>query len=98
LALGAIATVLCRPDLVRKTWIGAWLFVAYYSVFLLGIECTAAGYVERVWNLDALSGVRVFGMPLEEFLFAAAFGVYWSSSTNTSSGKECRYSDTGPFQ
>jgi hypothetical protein len=77
--LGAAATMLCRPDLVRKTWIGALLFVAYYFVFLLGLEVTAPGYIERVWNLQALSGVRVLGIPLEELLFAAAFGAYWSS-------------------
>ncbi len=78
MALGAIATMLCRPDLVRKTWMGALLFVAFYSVFLLGVELTASGYVARVWNLHALSGVRIIGMPLEELLFAAAFGAYWS--------------------
>ena len=78
MALGAAATMLCRPDLARKTWVGALLFVAFYFAFLLGVELTAPGYVERVWNLGALSGVRIVGMPLEEFLFAAAFGAYWS--------------------
>jgi hypothetical protein len=72
--------MLCRPDLVRKTWLGALLFVAYYFVFLLGLESTAPGYIERVWNLQALSGVRVLGIPLEELLFAAAFGSYWSGA------------------
>ena len=78
ITLGATATMLCRPDLVRKTWMGALLFLAYYSVFLLGLEWTAPGYIARVWNLDALSGLNIFGMPLEELLFAAAFGAYWS--------------------
>jgi hypothetical protein len=79
MALGATTTMLCRPDLVRKTWIGALLFVAYYSLFLLSMEWTAPGYIERVWNFSALSGVRVLGVPLEELLFAAAFGAYWSA-------------------
>ena len=70
--------MLCRADLVRKTWMGALLFLAYYSVFLLGLEWTAPGYIGRVWNLGALSGLNVLGMPLEELLFAAAFGAYWS--------------------
>jgi len=78
MTLGAAATMLCRPDLVRKTWMGALLFLAYYSLFLLGLEWTAPGYIARVWNLDALSGLNIFGMPLEELLFAAAFGAYWS--------------------
>lgn len=78
MVVGAIATMACRPDLVRKTWVGGLLFLAYYVVFLLGLEWTAPGYIDRVWNLDALSGLGLFGMPLEELLFAIAFGAYWS--------------------
>jgi Lycopene cyclase len=78
MVVGAIATVLCRPELGRKTWIGGFLFLAYYVVFLLGLEWTAPGYIERVWALDALSGLSIFAMPLEELLFAFAFGAYWS--------------------
>jgi len=36
------------------------------------------GYIERVWNLDELSGVMPVGIPLEELLFGLAFGMYWS--------------------
>ena len=78
MSIGAVTTVLCRPDLVRKTWVGGFLFLAYYIVFLLGLEMIAPGYIARVWNLDALSGVGVWSMPLEELLFAMAFGAYWS--------------------
>jgi hypothetical protein len=68
MALGAVAAIWCRPDLARKTWIG----------FLMGVEWTAPGYIERVWNLPALSGLSIASMPIEELLFAAAFGAYWS--------------------
>ena len=79
MVLGAAAAIWCRPDLARKTRIGAALFVAYYTVFLIGLELTAPGYIARVWNLGALSGLSIVGMPIEELLFAAAFGAYWSS-------------------
>ncbi|WP_422022415.1 lycopene cyclase domain-containing protein [Pyruvatibacter mobilis] len=78
MAIGAAATVLCRPDLVQKTWIGGLLFLAYYVVFLIGLEWTAPGYIARVWNLEALSGLGIAGMPVEELLFAITFGAYWS--------------------
>lgn len=78
MALGAFATVLCRPDLASKTWVGALLFVAYYAVFMLGLEWSVPGYIDRVWNLRALSGVLIYGVPLEELLFAATFGMYWA--------------------
>ena len=76
--IGAAATMWCRPDLKTKTWIGGLLFLGYYTVFLLGLEWIAPGYIQRVWNLAALSGVLVFGMPLEELLWGIAFGLYWS--------------------
>lgn len=76
--VGAIANVLCRPDLKFKTWLGAGLFLVYYSLFLFGLEVSAPGYIERVWNVQALSGFHVLGLPIEELLFAIGFGMYWS--------------------
>lgn len=76
--LGAGATMLCRPDLKRKTWIGGVLFLGYYTIFIVALELSAPGYIERVWNLAALSGLAFIGIPLEELLFAFAFGMYWS--------------------
>jgi len=80
MVLGAIATMLCRPDLVRKTWIGGLLFLGYYALFFLALEWSAPGYIANVWNLSALSGVLMLGIPLEELLFAFAFGLYWSGA------------------
>jgi hypothetical protein len=79
MTIGAVATIVCRPDLKTKTWVGGLLFLGYYVVFLLGLEWTAPGYIERVWNLAALSGVIVLSMPLEELAWAFTFGMYWSS-------------------
>jgi len=75
---GAVANILCRPDLKRKSWIGGLLFLVYYAIFLAGLEWSAPGYIERVWNLDALSGITSGFMPIEELLFAVFFGMYWS--------------------
>lgn len=79
MAIGVASTVVCRPDLARRIWLGGVLFVGYYGVFLLGLEWTAPGYIARVWALDALSGIRLGPFPIEEFLFAAGFGGYWSA-------------------
>ncbi len=76
--VGSIATVLCRPDLKSKTWVGGVVFTLYYAVFVLGLEWLAPGYVDRVWSLDDLSGVLLGPIPLEELAFALAFGMYWS--------------------
>lgn len=74
---GGIATIWCRPDLKQATLTGGALFLAYYAIFLTGLEVLAPGYIERVWNLTALSGVVILGFPVEELLFAIGFGMYW---------------------
>jgi len=78
MGVGAVATVLCRPDLKTRTWVGGILFLVYYSILLQGLRLLSSGYIERVWNLPALTGIQLFGMPIEELLFALCFGVYWS--------------------
>ncbi len=78
MAVGAVATIFCRPDLKARTWIGGLLFLLYYSILLEGLRFSSPGFIERVWNLPALIGIKLFGMPVEELLFALCFGMYWS--------------------
>ena len=78
LLIGAIASVICRPDLLRKTLLGGLLFAGLYAVFMLALLWSAPGYIEQVWNLRALSGILIAGIPLEELLFGLAFGTYWT--------------------
>lgn len=78
LLLGAIASVLCRAELLRKSLVGGLLFLALYAVFMLGLKWFAPGYIAAVWNLPALRGGLVYGIPTEELLFGLAFGLYWS--------------------
>ena len=78
MAIGGAATVACRPDLKWNSLVGGGLFAAYYAVLMLLLEWSAPGYIGRVWNLPALSGIMVAGIPLEELLFGFAFGTYWS--------------------
>ena len=84
---GAIAAVWCRPDLKVNTLIGGVLFLAIYTVFLLGLKWSAPGYTEEVWNLEALSGGLIFGLPLEELVFAFAFGLFWTGFHEHLTGK-----------
>lgn len=76
--LGAIATILCRPDLKSNTLVGGILFFTFYTIFLLGLKWSAPGYIEQVWNFKALTGVQIYGLPLEELLFGFSFGLMWT--------------------
>ena len=78
LAAGGAANVVCRPDLLRNTLAGGTLFLGLYAAFMLLLVVFAPGYVELVWNLPALSGVLIAGVPPEELAFGFAFGLYWA--------------------
>lgn len=78
LALGGAANVWCRPDLARNTLLGGVLFAGLYAVFMILLVVSAPGYVEQVWSLPALSGIRLGAIPLEELVFGFAFGMYWA--------------------
>ena len=78
MVLGAIAAVLCRPDLKSNTLLGGVLFLALYSIFLVGLKWSAPGYIEQVWNLKALSGIVIYGLPIEELMFGFSFGLVWT--------------------
>jgi hypothetical protein len=81
IALGAgfLATLYCRPDLWRKMLASGVLFLLLYFVVFALFNLAFPGYVAAVWNLKALSRLLLWGVPLEELLFAFTFGLYWSS-------------------
>lgn len=77
--IGGLATLYCRPDLKGKSWVGGFLFMALYFVYFESILPFHPQYVELYWNLENLTRILILGIPIEELLFAFAFGVYWSS-------------------
>lgn len=79
LVVGAIVTALCRPDLIRSMIISSFLFLTLYAlVFFLSFVLFTPSYVAAVWNLPALIGILLLGIPIEELGFAAALGAIWS--------------------
>lgn len=64
-------------------WVALFYVVAVallglYTAFMLGLKWFAPGYIEAVWNLAALRGGLVYGIPVEELLFGFAFGLHWA--------------------
>lgn len=76
---GGLFAWYCRPDLKKKMIVSAFLFLGFYFLYFLALTAIYPNYVEQVWNLKALSGILIFGIPLEELLFAWSFGFLWSS-------------------
>jgi hypothetical protein len=78
LLAGGLATLYCRPDLKGKVWVGGFLFTLLYFLYFGSILPFYPQYVDLYWNLDNLTGILVFGIPMEELWFAFTFGMYWS--------------------
>ena len=76
---GGFFTWYCRPDLKNKMIVSAFLFTGLYFLYFLMLIAAYPGYVEQVWNLKAISGKLILGIPLEEYMFAFSFGFFWSS-------------------
>lgn len=76
---GALAAGWCRPDLITKMLVSGFVFLGLYFAFFLTFNAVYPGYIGQVWNLPALSGVLIAGLPLEELLFGFSFGLMWSS-------------------
>ncbi len=76
---GGLATWYCRPDLKKKMFTSAFIFLGLYFVYFLTLTLTYPGYVGLAWNLSAISGTLILGIPLEELMFAFGLGFLWSS-------------------
>jgi hypothetical protein len=76
---GAITALWCRPDLKRKIWIGGILFTLLYFFYFTSLNWAYPDYVDLVWNMEAITGILILGIPVEEYLFAFTFGMFWSS-------------------
>jgi len=76
--IGGIATALCRPDLIKNVFLGGVIFAGFYFIFFEAINLIFPYFV-NVWNFDAISGIKLIGVPLEELMFGFTFGMMWSS-------------------
>jgi hypothetical protein len=74
---GAVAATICRPDLTKNAWLGAVLFLGLYFAFFCLTNLMFPNFTES-WNLPALFGILLAGVPLEELTFAFTFGMFWS--------------------
>jgi hypothetical protein len=58
---------------------GGFLFLAIYFFFFLVFNIAYPYAVKSFWDLSALSGILILGIPIEELIFAFSFGLMWSS-------------------
>ncbi len=77
-AVGALVIALLRRDLVPSMLVGALSFtVLYFALFLIFLSLYPE-FIQRYYNIPNLLGIYVFGVPIEELLFAGTGGAIWS--------------------
>lgn len=67
-----------RPRLRWQVWSGALLFLFVYTIVLQVVDRFYPSFYVDHWNLGALSGIWVWNAPIEEYLFSATFGAFWT--------------------
>lgn len=77
--IGAISALYCRPDLKKNMFFSGLMFLVLYFVIFSLFMLFYPGIVFEYWNLSAISGILILGIPIEELMFAFTFGMLWSS-------------------
>ncbi len=66
-----------RPSLRWQILGGGISFTLIYTVVLVIMDHVYPGFYDY-WKLEDLSGIWILGAPLEEYLFAFTFGIFWA--------------------
>ncbi|MBI4152041.1 hypothetical protein HY496_03650 [Candidatus Woesearchaeota archaeon] len=77
--LGSLLVMVCRRDLMVKMVVSGGVFLLFYFGLLLFFNLAFPGYIQAVWNWEAISGITIMGVPVEELAFAFTAGMLWSS-------------------
>jgi hypothetical protein len=75
---GSVLIALSRPDLIGRMLRGAAIFAAIYVLLFAYFLALYSDFITRYYNTENLLGLYVFGIPIEELLFAFTGGAVWS--------------------
>jgi len=75
---GVATTWLQRPDLIKHSALGGITYLLLYVFSFLLFLAIFPDYVTTYYGLQNISGILLFGIPLEELVFALGFGLMWS--------------------
>lgn len=67
-----------RPDLITHSVKGGVAFLTVYVISFWVFNQFFPNFVVENYNFGSISGVLVFGIPLEEFFYSLSFGLMWA--------------------
>jgi hypothetical protein len=80
LLAGATTMLAWDRGVFQKTAAGSIVFtILYVLIYNVVFVQLYPGSVREIWNIQALFGVLVVGIPVEELLFALSYAAMWSS-------------------
>ncbi len=79
LFLGGVLAMICRCDFIKPMLLGSVLFGVLYFVFFTFLNIIFPEFIPVQWNLQAISGILILGVPLEEIIFALGIGMLWGT-------------------
>ena len=65
-----------RPDLMRDMFWSGIFSVVFVFIFYVVWQYPYPGVFERFWNMDAISGILILGIPLEELVWFFLAGMF----------------------
>lgn len=75
---GTLAILYQRRDLFLHSILGGILFLCTYILGFLLLMQLYPNLISDIYRLQLTSGVMLFGIPLEEYLYAITFGMLWA--------------------
>lgn len=74
---GAIGICITRKDLYKESIFGGLIFgFIYFLMFQISLHFFPN--IISFWNINNLSKIFIYGMPMEEIMLAMSFGALWS--------------------
>lgn len=75
---GSLFIIWRRPDIKWQVLGGGISFTLLYTVILLIVHAYDPSFYSKHWNLDKLSGIYFLKAPVEEYMYAFSYGVFWA--------------------
>jgi len=63
-----------RPDLARESFIASVIFTTIYALSLIYVD-SVYGFVQNEYNFAGSFGVFLFGLPIDEYIYAMFFAM-----------------------
>jgi hypothetical protein len=94
LSVGGLLTSWCRPDLIRKMVLSAFLFLGFYFFYFLTLLSAYPDYV-LVWHLSAISQIMILASLWKSCCSHSRWDFCGRAFTNTLDGNDLAYLCTG---